>query len=142
MMKFKMKIPIEVSPIMNDGFHLFVKGKLGRKNVRLLLDTGASKTVLAKKFINDHLKQHLLHTNEQQATGLGSNQIVSEVISITNFKLVDIKLPEQQFAVLDLKHVNETYQKLNLIPIDGVLGSDILVSLNAVIDLKTACLQF
>jgi uncharacterized 2Fe-2S/4Fe-4S cluster protein (DUF4445 family) len=39
-------------------------------------------------------------------------------------------------AVLDLAHVNQAYELLQLPPIDGVMGSDILMQYLATINLK------
>lgn len=39
-------------------------------------------------------------------------------------------------VLLDLAHVNESYEKLGLTPIDGVLGGDVLYKYNAAINYK------
>ncbi|MEO6168266.1 MAG: hypothetical protein ABIO98_12170, partial [Chitinophagales bacterium] len=59
----KISIPIKAISLQEDGFHLFVKGKLGKHTVRLLIDTGASKTVLDKKFISEWFPEWKLEVN-------------------------------------------------------------------------------
>ncbi|MDG1476457.1 MAG: hypothetical protein P8Q14_04880 [Vicingaceae bacterium] len=58
-----------------------------------------------------------------------SKQVVLEEV-----KLGTIIIEDYNAAVLDLTHVNHSYESLELDPIDGVLGSDILADYKAVID--------
>jgi len=135
-MSKKIKVPVEVLSLQEEGYHLFVKGKLGNHILRLLIDTGASKTVLDKNFIAEHFPEFKLETNEQLTTGVGTNTIQSEFTEIANLKIGDLEIPSYKIAVLDLKHVNETYSMINVTAIHGVIGSDLLVEFGAVINLK------
>jgi hypothetical protein len=58
----------------------------------------------------------------------------SKKVVLKTFEIGIIVLENYDAAVLDLSHVNQSYQKLGLPPVDGILGSDILVDYNAVID--------
>lgn len=135
-MSKKIKIPIEVLSLQEEGYHLFVKGKLGNQEMRLLIDTGASKTVLDKNFISEHFSELSLEASEHPATGAGTNSIQSEFAEISGFKIGQLEIDSYKIAVLDLKHVNETYSMINVTPIHGVIGSDLLVEFYAVINLK------
>ena len=135
-MSKKLKIPIDVTLIQDDGYHLFIKGSIGNHEVRLLIDTGASNTVVDKKFISDKTPELKLELNEQLTTGVGSNTIQSEFTEINDLKIGNITIRSYKVAVLDLMHVNETYQIIQLPPIDGVIGCDFLVQFEAVINMK------
>ncbi len=135
-MSKKLKIPIDVTLIQDDGYHLFIKGYIGNHGVRLLIDTGASNTVVDKKFISDKIPELKLELNEQLTTGVGSNTIQSEFTEINDLKIGNITIRSYKVAVLDLMHVNETYQIIQLPPIDGVIGCDFLVQFEAVINMK------
>lgn len=132
----KIRIPIKAESLQEEGFHLFVEGKVGHHRIRLLIDTGASKTVLDKKFINEKLPEQKLEINEQLTTGVGSNTIQSEFTEIDNLRVGKLKLKMYKVAVLDLQHVNETYSLIQLPGIDGVLGCDVLVEYGVVINLR------
>ena len=132
----KIKVPVEVLSLQEEGYHLFVVGKLGDHPLRLLIDTGASKTVLDKAFIAEHFSEFKLETNEQLTTGVGSNTIQSEFTEIKNLRIGELEIPSYKIAVLDLKHVNETYSIINVTAIHGVIGCDLLVEFSAVINLK------
>jgi predicted aspartyl protease len=41
-------IPLELMNIEGDGYHLMIEAEVNEKTVRLLVDTGASKTVFDK----------------------------------------------------------------------------------------------
>ena len=142
------KIPIEVVSFQEDGFHLFVKGKLGEHSLRLLIDTGASKTVLDKKFLSETFPDLKMEQNELPATGAGTNTIQTEIAEISDFFLgngdkKNSTSPLQNFpvAVLDLQHVNDTYSKIGQQSIHGVIGSDLLVHFHTVINLKKKTLK-
>jgi hypothetical protein len=132
----KIKIPIEVLSLQEEGYHLFVRGRLGEHTLRLLIDTGASKTVLDITFIAEHFSGYKLEPNEQPATGVGNNAIQSDFTEIKNLRVGDLDIPSYKIAVLDLKHVNETYSLINVTAIHGVIGCDLLVEFAAVIHLK------
>jgi len=140
-MSKKIKIPIEVLSLQEQGYHLFVKGKLGDQEMRLLIDTGASKTVLDKNFITEHFSELPLEASEHQATGAGTNSIQSEFAEVSGLKIGQLEIASYKIAVLDLKHVNETYSMINVNPIHGVIGSDLLVEFYAVINLKKRLLR-
>jgi predicted aspartyl protease len=137
----KIKVLIEVLSLQEEGYHLFIQGKLGEPALRLLIDTGASKTVLDKSFITEHFPEFKLEINEQLTTGVGNNTIQSEFTEISNLKIGDLEIPSYKIAVLDLKHVNETYSIISVSAIHGVIGSDLLVDFNAVINLKKQVLR-
>ncbi|MBA2407493.1 MAG: clan AA aspartic protease [Chitinophagales bacterium] len=135
-MSKKIKIPIDVTLLQDDGYHLFIEASIGNHNVRLLIDTGASNTVLDKKFITDKTPDLKLEVNEQLTTGVGSNTIQSEFTEINDLRIGNITIRSYKVAVLDLMHVNETYQIIQLPPIDGVIGCDFLVEFDAIINMK------
>ena len=140
-MSKKIKIPIEVQSLQGEGYHLFVKGKMDGIALRLLIDTGASKTVLDKNFLSKNFPGLQLQSNEQLTTGVGNNHIESEVAEINNLILGEMKISAYQVAVLDLSHVNQTYSLIESAPIDGVIGCDLLVEFDGSINLKKKILR-
>ena len=137
----KISIPLKAVSLREEGFHLFVKARLGKLSMRLLIDTGASKTVLDKNFLSKNFPGLSLEANEQLTTGVGTNSIQSEFAEIDLLQIGKLRLKNYKVAVLDLQHVNETYSMIQLPGIDGVLGCDVLVEKNAVIDLRKSELR-
>ncbi len=128
-------IPIELIQIDEDGYHLMINAKIGRKKVRLLIDTGASKSVFDKTRLDGILgnKDNEYETLEQLSTGLGTNSMESQTTCLKSFKIGDIKIKNIDVVILDLNHVNESYAMIGEKGIDGVFGSDLLMRFNAVI---------
>ena len=140
-MSKKIKVPLQLVCLQEDGYHLFMDGKLGDHSLRLLIDTGASKTVLDKNFVAEKFPDLKLEINEQLTTGVGSNTIQSEFTEISDLRIGNFHLPLFKVAILDLKHVNETYTMIQLPSIHGVIGCDLLVECKAVINLKKEYLR-
>ncbi|MBI3511016.1 MAG: clan AA aspartic protease [Bacteroidetes bacterium] len=130
----KVRIPIRFLGIEGDGYHLAVKMKINGKSANAILDTGASKTVFDKTRIGHFLGKEKFSLNEQLSTGLGTTTMQSHVVELMMISLGKIVIQNYQAVVLDLSHVNETYHKLGLPKIDGVIGSDIFHRYKAVID--------
>lgn len=131
-------IPILLTAIEDDGFHLMIDVEVNGIPARMLIDTGASRSVFDLERITQFFaeKDPEMEDNEQLSTGLGTREMQSQVVSLGEFKLGDLRIKNYPAVVIDLSHVNLSYKELNLDPIDGVLGSDILVKYGAVIDYK------
>jgi predicted aspartyl protease len=119
---------------IEDGSHLFCKAKINGKNSRILIDTGASRTVFDQTRISLFVNEKSVIQNEKLSTGLGTNSMPTSILTLKSFKIGDLKIENFEAVLLDLQHVNITYGTLGHEPIDGVLGNDILVDYKAVID--------
>lgn len=127
-------IPFEIFPIEDDGFHLKINVIVNNLPVIMILDTGASRTVFDESKIAQLIGAEVVEDSDRLSTGLGTNTMKSKKVMLNQIAIGDLEILNYQAAVLDLSHVNESYAKLDLEPIAGVLGSDILVDFNAVID--------
>jgi len=128
------KLSFEILPIENDGFHLQLKVKINGVEANLILDTGASRSVFDETRITLFTKNNHVEDNERLSTGLGTNTMTSKNVILEKLQLNELIIENYEATILDLAHVNESYEKLELELIDGVLGSDILVEYNAIID--------
>ncbi|MEI7801808.1 MAG: retropepsin-like aspartic protease [Bacteroidota bacterium] len=130
------KINIEILSIQDYGIHCFIPVKVNGVTARLLIDTGASKTVFAKEFIANHLNELYTHKSEQLTTGLGSSNIESEEAVIPLMKIGKLRVKNYHAHILDLSQVNDTYKQVDLPPIDGVIGCDLLLEHKATLNFK------
>jgi len=128
------KLSFEILPIENDGFHLQLKVKINGVEANLILDTGASRSVFDETRITLFTKNNHVEDNERLSTGLGTNTMTSKNVILEKLQLNELIIENYEATILDLAHVNESYEKLELELIDGVLGSDILTEYNAIID--------
>lgn len=138
MMKTKLKL--KIVSLDDEGFHLFVAAKINGKIANLLVDTGASKTVFDFNRIERFAEKNLVRANEQLSTGLGTNTMKSHQLIFRKVELGDLVIKNYSCHLLDLSHVNASYEQLKKKPLDGVLGGDLLVKYRAKIDYASGTL--
>ena len=56
--------------------------------------------------------------------------------NLLSFKIGELTIENFHAILLNLSHVNASYEKMGFSQIDGVLGSDVLNKYNAIIDYK------
>ncbi len=127
-------IPLEVVDLNGNGFHMLVKVTVFKKPFKLVLDTGASKTAFDKTLLLELIHENELKNSGHLTTGLGTNDMESFTTEILDFYIGKFHIPSLEVAVLDLSAINTAYQKLAIAPVLGVLGGDVLMEYNAVID--------
>jgi predicted aspartyl protease len=133
-------LPLTIQAIENDGYHLLTTILINGKNALLIIDTGASRSVFDETRIIDFIGHSNLAEHDKLSTGLGTNTMTSKKVLLETLDLKGLILNNYEATLLNLHHVNESYQKIGLAPIDGILGGDILMDYNAVIDYKNATL--
>lgn len=133
-------IPIKLLKL-EDGFHLLINIRVNGKAARLLIDTGASKTVFDMEKSKRFITSGSFEDHDKLSTGLGTSTMKSHLALIGMISLGKIGIRNYKTIVIDLSHVNVAYERLNQKPIDGVLGSDILKKHKAVIDYGAKALK-
>ncbi len=137
----KISVPIRILRIDNDGFHLQIVVTLNRKRARLLIDTGASRTVFDKSRIHIYTEKKHFEKTPHLSTGFGTDRLETHSTEIKSVKIGTLDIKDFEAILLDLSHVNASYESLGLKPIDGVLGCDILKKYKAVIDMGKKVLK-
>ncbi|MBC8172303.1 MAG: retropepsin-like domain-containing protein [Chitinophagales bacterium] len=132
---------LKIQRIPPNGSHIFVAGKIGTKKVLCLIDTGASKSVVDKKFISENFSNYKVIQTEHSTTGLGANYTNSEFVVIPEWIIGDFTLRNHKTGLLDLSVVNTAYTMAGLKPITIIIGGDILLKYQSVIDYKKKVLR-
>lgn len=127
-------IPIRTILIPPNGVHIAVSAFINGQLANVLVDTGASQTVMDRNRMNLFSNETEFETTGQLSKGLGTDGMEGHHFIITQFILGDLLLAELAVTLLDLSHVNSSYEQLDLCPIDMVLGGDILHKYASVID--------
>ncbi|MEO5571836.1 MAG: retropepsin-like aspartic protease [Bacteroidia bacterium] len=127
-------VPLKTLVIENDGMHLLAKVKINNRIARMIVDTGASRTVLDKNRIHRFVKENNFEKHEALSTGLGTNDMESHIVELRKVEVGGGKLENVVWVLLDLSHVNISYKQIGIKEIDGVLGGDVLSVYDAVID--------
>lgn len=127
--KFK-KIKIDT------GYHLLIKLKINDQEAVFVIDTGASNTVMDLEASKRFISKEKIKQEGKLSSGLGTNKMSSALSKKQFLEIGKLKF-KHPLVILDLHHINSSYQSLGYNSIDGVLGCDILVKFNAVINIKT-----
>lgn len=128
-------IPLELTAIEEDGFHIMVEVHVNGIPARMLVDTGASRSVFDQERIGRFFDGNpQMEENEKKSTGLGTRDMISQGLYLDELSIGELRIRKYPAVVLDMSHVNQSYKELGLPPIDGVLGSDILMKYGAVVN--------
>ena len=109
-----------------------VNAYIDTQKIRLVIDTGASRSCLSQKSI-----KHIKTKNELKADaviGIGRGRLKNRFVQIPNFKIGELEIKNYNFLALQMNHINKMLSSLGMEKIDGMLGSDILYEYKAVID--------
>lgn len=134
MAKKTISIPLNIIDLHGDGFHPVLDIVIFNKPFKVVLDTGASRTAFDRDLLIQANEMADIVASERLSTGLGTNTMESATAVIENIWIGDMMIPELEVAVLDLSTINVAYRELGHPEVLGVLGSDILMKYNAVID--------
>ncbi len=143
MTKAKRKaIKLQLENLHQNGYHVFVTVQVNGLRCRFLVDTGASKTVVDKTYVEKKFGKQIVKTIQQQTTGLHSTTHESYTARLATLGLGTVVIKNCTLAAIDLSHVNATYALLKKKKIQGILGSDLMVRERMIIDYSTLTISF
>lgn len=125
-------VPLILINLQDDGFHLLVEIVVFGQKLLAVVDTGASRSVFDKTFIETHIKG-LEPTEETHATTLFTTSSTLQA-TIPNLKIGRLTLKDYEAVCLDLEAVNEAYKGLGHPPISAIIGGDLLLTHHAIIN--------
>lgn len=123
-------IPIALSLTQTNHFELVaqINGVPGR----FILDTGASNTCIGV----DKVEKFGLRSkaSEIKAAGAGATEMATQLASKNKIQIGAWSKKKIKLVVFDLVHVNTALISHNALPVDGIIGADLLMKGKAVID--------
>ena len=117
------------------NIHIAVNALLNGISARLVVDTGASHSCLCKKTFKSIGKKTQM-IKADAVMGIGKSKLNNQLMPVSRFELGDLLIEDYPFLMLQLSHINKMLKIMDLPPIHGLLGGDILYKYNAVIDYK------
>ncbi len=133
-------IPLELVNLQGDGFHLLVEVVVYGQKFNAVLDTGASKSAFDKELIESLSDDLIQHIPDQHAVGLGTTTMERYVAIFSSLTIGDIIIPNYEAPVFDLSSIKFAYSQLDLPPVIGVIGGDVLMDYKALINYETLTL--
>jgi hypothetical protein len=122
--------PIPLTPTAVGHFSL--KGSIAGRAVTFLLDTGASNTVIDTRTAD--ALELVTRPFDQLGGGLGVTGAQTHTASVDHILLEGFRTPLDRVFVMDLETVNRALVDNGAERVDGVVGADVLLRSNAVID--------
>jgi len=118
--------------------HLEVNASINGVNGRFILDTGASNSCVGIDKIGDF---HLVSKeSEVKAAGAGATNMETQLSTKNALKIGDWKQKKLKIILFDLQHINEALTAHEALPVDGIIGADVLQKGKAIIDYNTTTL--
>jgi len=112
--------------------HLMIKAKINGVEGNFILDTGASNSCVDFEF-----EQHFRLTTQKSKTKVAGAGAIGMPSKISEYNIVNIgrwKAYQVSVVLFDLNHVNQALLQAKLKPIHGIIGADILLEGQAIID--------
>lgn len=131
-----MQLPLQILDIEGEGFHVMIQGKINGMEANFLIDTGASRTVFDPQTIAQFIQNPEFVKKEGITTGIGGSDLESSTFTIASLAFGDIELFQYEAVAIDMTDIHESYAKLGLPHIDGILGGDLLYRLKATINYR------
>lgn len=123
--------------VFTETNHFEITAKLNGITGRFILDTGASNTCVGF----DKIDLFALTPKESKikAAGAGATNMET-LISVKNkLEIGKWKSSKQKIVLFNLTHVNEALTAHQALPVDGIIGADILKRTKAIIDYNKSC---
>lgn len=117
--------------------HFEIIAKINGISGRFILDTGASNTCVGFdkiEFFNLTSKESKIKAAGAGATNMETLISTKNEITIGSWKKNKLKI-----VLFDLVHVNEALTAHKALPVDGIIGADILKKAKAIIDYDKSC---
>ncbi len=131
-----LEIPFQLLDIEGDGFHIMIQGRINGKEANFLIDTGASRSVFDLTTMNEFIDDPNFQKKEGITAGVGSSDLESSTFDIESINIGSMEIKHYQAVALDLENIHDTYEKIHLPKIHGIIGGDILVKHKAVINYR------
>ena len=112
--------------------HFEMKATINGVRGRFILDTGASNTLVDNKHI-EHFNLDA-EDSDVKVTGAGAINMDSQVSKKNIIRIGKWTNQRTIIVLFNLSHVNSGLTSLNIDPIDGIIGTDILKKGKAIID--------
>lgn len=128
----KSKNYISTPLLLTETNHFEVAAKINGISGRFILDTGASNTCVGM----DRIEFFGLKSKESEikAAGAGATEMHTLISTKNNLEIGKWKKSKKKIVLFDLIHVNQALTNHNAMPVDGIIGADILKKGKAVID--------
>lgn len=123
--------------VLTSTNHLEIQATINGISGRFILDTGASNTCIGFDKID------FFHLNSKKskvkAAGAGATNMETLISTKNTLEIGDWNCKKLKIVLFDLVHVNDALIAHSSLPVDGIIGSDVLKKGRAIIDYNKHC---
>ena len=135
-------VPLTLINLNDDGFHLLVEIVVFGEKHWAVVDTGASRSVFNKTFIEQYSDAVVEQEEEEtNATTLFTTSSTIQAV-IPKLKIGKLIIKSYAAVALDLETVNDAYELMGHPRIVAIIGSDIFLKYHAKINYKKLKILF
>ncbi|MCL6267243.1 retropepsin-like aspartic protease family protein [Flagellimonas myxillae] len=134
----KSKKYVRIPLVLTETNHFEIAAKINGISGRFILDTGASNTCVGMDKIE--FFEMVSEVSDIKAAGAGATEMETLVSSKNKIQIGEWSKKKQKIVLFDLVHVNQALTSHNSLPVDGIIGADVLKKGKAVIDYDKKCL--
>lgn len=129
---------VRIPLALTETNHLEIAAKINGVSGRFILDTGASNTCVG--FDKIEFFKLTSEESEIKAAGAGATNMETLISAKNKIEIGGWKRKKLKIVLFDLGHVNEALTLHKALPVDGIIGADVLKKAKAVIDYSKSCL--
>lgn len=133
-------IAFSLKEIESQSFHPIIRGRIAGQPVSIIIDTGASQTVIDKSLTNG-LPTIVAEGQEPFAAGINAQRIAIERVEIPTLELEGVVFRKVQAFCSDLSPISNLYEELVGMKIHGLLGCDFLARNGAIINFRKGLIE-
>jgi hypothetical protein len=134
-------IKLEKTRLSDGGIHVLLQGLIDDIPIRMVLDTGASHSVLDINWAMQNLSTEELEAIEDPAHGIGAALNVHK-LAVSKIDIDTLEIRNFTIALIDFSGINSVYEKEGFEEVQGILGGDILYKYEALINYKELVISF
>ncbi len=129
-------IKLEKAQLSDGGIHILINARIDAIPIRMVLDTGASHSVLDLNWVKNNLSHDEIEAIDDPAHGIGASLEVHKIV-VAEFELDTLKIHNHNMALIDFTSINGVYVREGFDEVQGILGGDVLFKYKAIIDYST-----
>jgi hypothetical protein len=134
----KSKDYIKIPLVFTETNHFEIVAKINGISGKFILDTGASNTCVGMDKIDFFAMAS--ESTDVKAAGAGAVEMETLISTKNTIEIGKWKKKKQKIVLFDLIHVNQALVSHNALPVDGIIGADVLKKARAIIDYNKKCL--
>ena len=135
------QLPLEIIKLDDISYHILVRGDINGRSCNLIIDTGASRTVFDRNYLESVVEILEIRTEDLRTAGVMADQIETLQAKATSFMLDGFSLEDVSLLLIDLTGISDLYKSVTGRNIHGLLGSDFLFRYKAVINFDAGTLR-